>query len=341
MKHGMLVFILVAIAVSEGCRRQPDMEAENTPLPHGNAMRARHHEVVDIERWIRLFPLKDFEKREGPRRYTTTNPDDPIDLGEEDGHIIISPADLAVTEQVRRRVGKTHDLGKVTPTDLFLFAVGEPKLPYLTKVGGIPYRPAEKPWPTSKDGTPLAFFTQFCFLDSKDILPPSLPGDVMLLFVRDSDSLHDSENKDGYCIEWSRVPLANPITAGQCPKTRLVVPNYYGTIYRTNEYPESKDIFEREGHDSFWLFATTQATRIGGETWFIQNDPRRKGETLLCTFSCVYLKDATRFPFVNVESAKQFSKEHRDAMEINLGDAGRIYFLMDATGTVRWEADCY
>jgi hypothetical protein len=37
----------------------------------------------------------------------------------------------------------------------------------------------------------LTFIAQFCFADSRDILPVPPPGDVMLLFFRDEQSYHD------------------------------------------------------------------------------------------------------------------------------------------------------
>ena len=38
------------------------------------------HEVVDIERWIRQFPIERYEERSGPRRFPTTKPGHPLDL---------------------------------------------------------------------------------------------------------------------------------------------------------------------------------------------------------------------------------------------------------------------
>jgi hypothetical protein len=336
--------------------------AETATMPQKPLTQKKSHDVVDIEHWIKIFPL---ENAEAAFQKQLSIPARPVNATEEEmqhweylfgdsehftkpsGEIIVSPADLALTEQMRRQVGKSRDLGKAVPTDIFLLGVGRPKLPYLTKVGGVPYRPADKPWPTSSDGTPLTFFAQFCFLDSQDLTSSNLPGDVMMVFIRDWDSLSDPKKTDNYCIEWSRVAVPNPVDAAHCPKPRVKIPEYYGVIYRTNDYPASEEVFRQEGHDSYWLLARTQATRIGGDTWFIQydRDPRRKGESLLCTFNCVYFKgdvrSDVRFPFVNVESSKQLSKEQIDAMQIPMGDCGCIYFLVDAQGNVRWESDSY
>ena len=216
-------------------------------------MQNTHHEVVDIERWIELYPLETFENEETER--APICPPEANDeqkrawqylygdsqcLEKAEGQIIVSPADLAMIEQVRQRASQTHSLGKAVPTDIFLLGVGEPEAPCLTKVGGIPYRPADKPWPRANDGTPLSFFLQFCFLDSKDLVPSNLPGDVMLLFVRNWDSLTKPAETDSYRIEWSRIPLHNPVAAGQCPEQPIAAPKYYGISTEPMNIPKVK-----------------------------------------------------------------------------------------------------
>ena len=68
------------------------------------------------------------------------------------------------------------------PTDIFLLNLGEPEQRAVTKVGGLPYRAAGKPWPIAQSGAPMTFLTQFCFVDSRDLVPP-LPGDMLLVFI--------------------------------------------------------------------------------------------------------------------------------------------------------------
>jgi hypothetical protein len=337
-----VLFVHLALVITYGIFCFQSLFAE-TPMP----AKKRLHEVVDINHWIDFFPLKLFEKTEGPRKYRDSNSEDLVDLWKPSGEFIISPAHLAMTEQVRRRAAKTHNLGKAIPTDLFLLGVGEPKLPYLTKVGGTPYRPADHPWPKAPNGEPLTFLLQFCFLDSKDIIPSDLPGDVMLLFAEDWNSLGEPEKPANYRIEWSRVPLNNPMTAAQCPKTNLKVPKYFGVIYRMNEYPDSWDTFRKEGHNEYWLLAVTQATRIGSETFFIQQDPRKKGETLLCSFSCIGIWNnhakgkENCFPLINVPTIGEVPKEYANNQDLMLGDCGCLYILRDAKGNIRLDAACY
>jgi hypothetical protein len=74
------------------------------------------HEAVDVERWIRQFPIERYEKTDGPRRFSTTKPGDPLDLWKAQGTRITSPSHLARVEQARRRVARDHDLGHTVPT---------------------------------------------------------------------------------------------------------------------------------------------------------------------------------------------------------------------------------
>ena len=63
--------------------------------------RRRHHEVVDIKKWIGLFPISEHERKEGPRRFPTTRPGDPLeptDYGPKEParRVAVSPQDVDV-----------------------------------------------------------------------------------------------------------------------------------------------------------------------------------------------------------------------------------------------------
>lgn len=300
--------------------------------------REPEHEVVDVERWIRLFPIERFEDRTGARRFPTTRPGDPLDLWKARGTWVTSPAHLARIEQVRRRVRRAHDLGPGVPTDLILWGTGEPARPYLTKIGGIPYRPTDEPWPGLDDGDPMTFVAEYCFADSGDILPIAPPGDVMLLFFRDEESNYDVGDDEAVTIEWYDLGIPNPVTARRCPKPSFPVPTLYGALHRTKEYPESGDVFRREGHYQHHLFATTQASRIGGETFSIQGDPRERGERLLCTLNSI-LPSEGEYPFLNHE--KPLTSTKRERAKFVFGDVGCLYFLIDEKRRVRRAMHCY
>jgi uncharacterized protein YwqG len=316
-----------------GCS-QPETPAENTT--------AMYHPRLDIEHWKRQFPLADLEKQKGPRQFGSTKPGDPLDLWKAHGRIISSPVDLAVTEQVRARAAQHSNLGSAVPVDIFVWAIGAPEHPYLTKIGGVPHREKNAPWPASSDGKQMTFVVQFCFLDSNDIISKRLPGDVMLVYFKNADSYFGNDLQ----IEWSRRELAEPLRKEDCPAPTFAVPELAGVMHRTHEYPEAEGVFASLGHYQQWLFATTQSTKIGQATWFIQNDPRRKGEVLLCTFNSLQPKES--WPFTNLESFVDPTNEigvhgvrAREFDTMMFGDVGCIYFIINAKGQVRCVFDCY
>src|SRR5258708_34273618 len=123
------------------------------------------HGTLDIDRWKATFPLA--KEREGE--------------GVLEVDFISGPRTIAVLEQLRDDVfgnvfGSTSPLVRV-PTDVFVWARGEPEHRVGTKIAGLPYRAADKPWPLDAVGRPRLFLAQFCFPESRDLLPVSLPGD--------------------------------------------------------------------------------------------------------------------------------------------------------------------
>ena len=305
-------------------------------------MASKHHLQFDFNKWTSLFPIETFEKTDGPRQFGTTKPGDPLDLWKVGGTPITSPADLCQIELVRHRVGKKHDLGDPVPVDIILWHTGAPTKPYLTKLGGVPHREAAKSWPTDSSGEAYTFVAQFCFLDSKDITQGRLPGDVMLVFFKDAQSCFSGRAE--VQIEWADQDLAQPLLAKDCPKPRFAVPELSAVLYRCNEYPDSGDVFEQEGHSQYYLFATTQSTKIGRETFFIQNDPRRDGKELLCVLNS--LMPQKKWPFVDLPELSADAREPNTHYEwgkyrMMFGDVGCMYFLIDENGNVTCPADSY
>jgi uncharacterized protein YwqG len=301
--------------------------------------KSTEHEVVDIEHWINQFPIERYERTGGPRQFSTTRPGDPLDLWKDQGTWITGPSHLARIEQARRRVIREQELGPAVPTDLIVWGVGEPSRPYLTKIGGTPYRPADEPWPGLDDEDPMTFFAQFCLADSSDILPVSPPGDVMLIFFRDEEAFYEVGDEDAFRIEWYNIGIPKPVSTRKCPKPSFPVPKLYGAFYRTNEYPEGGQVFKKAGHNQWYLFDTTQASRIGGESFFIQHDPREDGESILCTLSSIMPSKGEEYPFLNHE--KSLSAREEKHFEFVFGDVGCLYFLIDKDGKVRSTMSCY
>ncbi len=304
-----------------------------------------HHPVFEFSKWSKIFPLESFERRKGLRRFPSTPPDDPLDLWKATGEIITSPAHLCKVELVRQRVRAEHDLGRAVPVDIFIWRYGPPDKPYLTKIGGVPHREKSVPWPRGPDGKPYTFVAQFCFLDSKDIVSSKLPNDVMLVFFRHPDACFT--DRGDVHIEWSAKSLRDPATKQSCPPPGFPVPELAGEIYRTNEYPNSVDVFRQLGHYRSYLLASTQSTKIGRETFVIQGDPRNEDQEFFCALSSI--QPSGQWPFTNMERlpeiplSERMSNEHFgwNDYEMILGDAGCMYFMIDRDGNVTWTADCY
>ncbi|NQT13137.1 MAG: DUF1963 domain-containing protein [Planctomycetes bacterium] len=120
-----------------------------------------------LEEWLDRLPLDDEYARS---------------CGRFSGTEITSPSDICINERLRAEVREQVDWGPAVPVDVFVMATGEPRDRHVTKIGGLPYRPASKPWPKSQDRQPMTFLAQFCFADSKDLVG-DLPGEVLLVFA--------------------------------------------------------------------------------------------------------------------------------------------------------------
>jgi hypothetical protein len=331
--------MLATLGCSQG---DPSFDAGTSP--ENPMKRPTVHPKVDLDYWSKIFPLETFEKTSGPRQFDTTKPGDTLDLWKPHGDIITSPAHLCEIELVRKQYAESHDLGPSVPVDIFLWSVDPPEKPFLTKLGGTPHRESTKPWP-SHDGKQYTFVAQFCFADSRDIVSRKLPGDVLLIFFKDANSLYD----DSIHIEWSKIALDSPLTVNECPSPAFTVPQLSGHIYRTNEYPESREVFERAGHYQYYLFPTTQSTKIGRETFFTQHDPRGPGKELLCALNSVHptaYPRGAKWPFIGLETLPDdWNKpdEHYEwgKYRMMFADVGCIYFLIDEKGTVTWSWDSY
>lgn len=81
-----------------------------------------------------------------------------------------------------------YDIKRQIPVDLLATSLGEPKHPYQTKYGGMPFRPHDKPWPIGRNRNPCFFLMQFNFTHSKDHIG-NLPGDILLLFLEQEESM--------------------------------------------------------------------------------------------------------------------------------------------------------
>src|SRR5579859_470027 len=193
------------------------------------------HEQLDITHWKQVFSIARM-RAEGEK---------PQDFN------ITGPRSIAVIEQLREETFATLPGIERVPTDIFILNLGEPEQRAVTKVSGLPYRATGKPWPLAPSGAPLNFVAQFCFADSRDLVP-ALPGDVLLVFIEgkeirlrhsisgsSSDIIYEfmwghGDRRDSTVIfEWVSLgdfPLTMP---EEVPETPWKITPCYGTLYRS------------------------------------------------------------------------------------------------------------
>lgn len=277
----------------------------------------KYHPVFDLAFWEERFPLGDW-RREG--------------VG------VDSPGDLARVEQARR-LARTHgDLGPSVPADVFVWADKEHDRPWLTRLGGRPWRPRERPWPRDENGIPYTFLGQICFADSHDVLPFKLPGDVVLFF-----GTWDTAWATPGVIEWSPLVI-NKWDGWGAPRGGELPFQYAGVVHRTAQYIDREAAvgpFEAAGFkEGGWGVRSVQATSVGTHASIPQGWPFEEGDgnTLVCTLSSFSFSG--EWPLVNVPAVPQRLRSDGttvdffddDALSIGIGDAGALYVYRDRHG---------
>lgn len=258
---------------------------------------------------------------------------------------VTSPYDICTNEQLRRHFRAEFDWGPSIPVDVFIMADGEPENRWVTKFGGLPYRPANRAWPTDKDGAPLIFLAQFDFSDSLDITG-KLPGDVLLIFNWKGGFDFDEYPPH---FEWQSLGCKNLIEAAAIPYQKPFDP-CYGHIFRTVNYPQAEQslafptIQENPRYDgkvvyNFGSLSLYNASQIGlgyvGQTG--SEDTILPGR-LLCTVADTTPTFTTPYPFVNfpepIPLPNWTSREAFEAQKkyLSIGDLGGIYISMDQEG---------
>ncbi len=269
------------------------------------------HERVDLERWVAMFPIAALEEAGGDR--------------------LTSPNTVAIVEQLRRKLlgGRKWE---TIPTDVFVFAKGEPIRREVTKVGGLPYWPSGKPWPRREDGRPMPFVGQFNFTDSAD-LAGKLPGDVLLLFLAD-DGVRPPIH-----LEWAIVVEQPLVSPEEMPRTRFEFLPCHGAIHRTVDYSDVAADDELEGKvNQPWNVTVWEGTKIGGIPSGIQEDKGRG--KFLCALGSIEPSPSSAWPFLNM--AEPFDYDSKEAETLLMwGDAGSLFIHIGADGTVRAEMDGY
>lgn len=284
------------------------------------------HDRLDIARWMAEFPLsrlraeaRDYvlkRRQELPWEYADDKAvDEHIRLMRPKWDIVVGPAAVAVNEQLRAEALAAGRAPRVrVPTDVAVWAKGEPADRSVTKIGGLPYRPSGVPWPAGATGQPLRFVGQLSFVDSRDLVPP-LPGDVLLVFG-DDDALVAEPGR--LVFEW--WPLTSRALTPQAPDVDEALAPFHAALHRTED----------------WDNAILEGTKIGGVPRFIQEEPSVRG-TFIGTIGSISVSPDERHPFVNIAEPRGWSDEN----DLMIGDMGSLYLFVDSHGQIQALSQCY
>jgi hypothetical protein len=261
---------------------------------------------------------------------------------------ITSPEDICLNEQLRQAVREIIEWGPAVPVDVFIMTVGEPSRRHVTKIGGLPYRPAAKPWPRNPADQPMTFLAQFCFTDSKDITG-ALPGDVLLCFSPTEDP------PENMAFEWYPLGLTDLLQPADVPLQPWTFQPCFGHVFRTQAYPEAKEKPGYELSDDVawqglrvrrgWLLLQYQATQIGTAPWFIQFDYDKdaiKGR-VLCVLNSVQPSLNEPYPWINHPAPlyRKGEASYTHGNDLMFGDAGCVYISLDMEGQLHSHMSCY
>lgn len=285
------------------------------------------HPRLDLPRWIKEFPL-------AAHRNT-------IPTGQ-----VVGPESIAVIEQLRQQSGGHASMGPGVPTDVMIWSRGEPPHRAATKTGGLPFRPANHPWPTGREGQPSVFVGQICFADSRDLMfdrrgkPIDLPGDVLLLFAPEKSGIWDDDNEDATCLqhEWWPLDLPNLIAPDAVPKQPWTA-SHGGTVevchahlHRTADFIEVPDDHPiRKSYDSGHL-CVLEGGKIGGVPYYTHENDPRPGAFIAALGSINPV--GAKFPLLNLP-ANPKGDTNLDGDHLVFGDCGSLYLFLDHTGLIR------
>lgn len=322
------------------------------------------HERLDIARWIAEFPLD--KEREAAHQFVLrrcqTLPSAYQEAGSVEHHCwlmgpggeeIVGPRSIAIAEQLRIEAMGTHpdgarSLGEGIETDVLVWGMGPPSRSAASKIGGVPHRPANAPWPRDKRGDPAQFLAQLCFADSQDLVRRAfaadpctdcLPDEVMVMFATDATGRWDGDETGEIPLifEWWPVVLPKRMTLADMPSRAAPFGEYHAQLHRTFDYPRVPRDHPLFKPNRSWLLDELQATKIGGSPHWIQGHEARPGTYLASLSHMVPYGD--RWPLFNHPNPML----NADAPGIPLGDSGCVVFYLDRAhnqSVVRWTMQC-
>ncbi|QDU81135.1 hypothetical protein Pla110_28720 [Polystyrenella longa] len=286
-----------------------------------------HNYTFELEEWLKWLPLEMFIRR-----------------GRFSGEIITGPCDICNNEQLRKVLNDQYRWGSGFPSDIFIWADGEPKDRHVTKTGGLPYLVAGEEWPADADGAPLLFIGQVNFGDSKD-LTGELPGDILLVFADQKEPGYFEDLR----FEWRNYTAEKLITLFEIPTHQYEFKPTYGYRCRVLNFPDAERLFDSnyplyDGHEvwSDFVLLKYQGTQIGIAPFGIQpidteNPPPGR---MLCVLSSIQPTSEIQYPWVNQSRAIPLSVDSWDDY-LMISDMGCLYIYIDDEGALHWSEDSY
>lgn len=216
--------------------------------------------------------------------------------------VLVGPRDACYIIEMRQRVADLMSFGSPVEQDLFVLAAGEPKQRLSTKVGGIPYWRADRPWPVNTSGDPIPFLAQFDLRESVDLVP-NPPGDVILFFAFTDIRLGATVRVQDQCN-------ADLLIAKHELPVRSDIPTYTGVRWRVEVYPDwaPADGDSWSGlylDDGSYVFAAPlamqpPAMQIGNHPYVPpEGKVVGKDERIICTMPGVEPESGEAYPYLN------------------------------------------
>lgn len=288
------------------------------------------HRNVDAQRWVKQYPLFS--------HFDTLDAQASPDFWYYQPSEVTSPKDLALTLQMREGAGMPGEPSSLV--DVLVPAIGEPDRPEASKIGGRPFR-SDRPWPRDANDKPMLFMGQLCFADSLDVLPShvtsSLPGDLLLIFLEDCDSVIWNEHEGAALLfEWEQSGRRNQAPTDQFRDAPQPWEPFHFERLRSRESESRAEI--HHGTHAIEVCGHWHSTKIGGIPTWIQSEEEGEG---LGTFiaainSMVAVGDD--YPLVNMPKAPPSPGPYRNEL-LMFGDMGTLYLFWDGT-RVRWLMQC-
>jgi hypothetical protein len=271
---------------------------------------------------------------------------------------------ITQVEQARRRIWPdlaTSDEG--IPCDVFAWKWGPPPHPALTKIGGVPYRPADRPWPLDEHGKPMGYIIQMNFSESLDILP-ALPGNLLIIFAQESfdgeEKYHDYMFPD-VVMEWYNIEeIGQPMKTAI--RTGITYVPLHGLIYRGRDFPLRDEsyltqmrpdgqklweevsmdnpIYEYPGEFDGHPPAVFGETKIGGyPDWYQGHDcgVNHQGE-FLCQIVSHMFSEVVQY-IDQPETVKTYQDFSMHGQSFSVHGGGSLYLFLDGT-RIHWSGQC-